>query len=113
MDGSSVARGGSAAHSPTSPASSRHGLGNGAPKRKRSIGAHIESSPGSGNEDEGENDKKRQPGVKRACNECRQQKVSQSRPVRRSTTAQTNHELLLAARAARAALVCFGPRDPN
>lgn len=36
--------------------------------------AGIESSPGSGNEDH--DDKKRQPGVKRACNECRQQKVS-------------------------------------
>ncbi|KAK8150864.1 hypothetical protein G3M48_005959 [Beauveria asiatica] len=76
MDGSSVVRGGSAAQSPTSPASSRHG--NGAPKRKRSTGvpAHLESSPGSGNEDElGDADKKRQPGVKRACNECRQQKL--------------------------------------
>lgn len=81
MDGSSVARGGSAAQSPTSPASSRHG--NGAHKRKRSTGgpSHLESSPGSGNEDEhGDNDKKRQPGVKRACNECRQQKVSQPTP---------------------------------
>lgn len=44
----------------------------------------LESSPGSINEDDhgdqhdhGEHDKKRQPGVKRACNECRQQKVSQ------------------------------------
>ncbi|KAJ6785302.1 hypothetical protein PWT90_09219 [Aphanocladium album] len=74
MDGSSVARGGSAAQSPTSPASSRHG--NGAPKRKRSTGgpSHVESSPGSGNEDDQDHDKKRQPGVKRACNECRQQK---------------------------------------
>ena len=70
-----VARGASS-HSPTSPASSRHG--NGASKRKRSTGvpAHHESSPGSGNDDDhGDHDKKRQPGVKRACNECRQQKV--------------------------------------
>lgn len=43
----------------------------------------LESSPGSGNDDDhgehgdlGDHDKKRQPGVKRACNECRQQKVS-------------------------------------
>lgn len=43
--------------------------------------AGIESSPGSGIDDEhAEHEKKRQPGVKRACNECRQQKVSQSRP---------------------------------
>lgn len=81
MDGSSVARGGSAAQSPTSPASSRQG--NGAPKRKRSTGvpAHLESSPNSPNDDHDDDhadgDKKRQPGVKRACNECRQQKVSQ------------------------------------
>lgn len=45
----------------------------------------LESSPGSINDDDhgdhhdhgGDHDKKRQPGVKRACNECRQQKVSQ------------------------------------
>ncbi|KAF7556641.1 hypothetical protein G7046_g6238 [Stylonectria norvegica] len=47
------------------------------PKRKRSTGgmAGLESSPGSIIDDEhGDHDKKRQPGVKRACNECRQQK---------------------------------------
>lgn len=43
----------------------------------------MDSSPGSpmGGDDEQsllESDKKRQPGVKRACNECRQQKVSES-----------------------------------
>ena len=37
--------------------------------------AGHESSPGSGHDDD-ELSKKRQPGVKRACNECRQQKVS-------------------------------------
>jgi hypothetical protein len=55
------------------------------PKRKRSNGmGTLESSPGSINDDDhgdhndqGDHDKKRQPGVKRACNECRQQKVSQ------------------------------------
>lgn len=37
----------------------------------------LESSPGSNNEDhDADNEKKRQPGVKRACNECRQQKAS-------------------------------------
>ncbi|RFU32715.1 hypothetical protein B7463_g3600, partial [Scytalidium lignicola] len=49
--------------------------GTGYNKRKRS-GAEFESSPGTageGEEDEGE--KKRLPGVKRACNECRQQKL--------------------------------------
>jgi hypothetical protein len=50
-------------------------------KRKRSTGLGLkdESSPGSDNDDhDGDNDKKRQPGVKRACNECRQQKASLS-----------------------------------
>lgn len=47
-------------------------------KRKRS-GPEFESSPGTGGEGEGEEEeenKRRLPGVKRACNECRQQKVS-------------------------------------
>lgn len=45
-------------------------------KRKRS-GADFESSPGTGAEDDQENtENRRTPGVKRACNECRQQKVS-------------------------------------
>lgn len=78
MDGSSImAAGGAASMSPTSPISSRH---NGPPKRKRSAGlAGLESSPGSfiDHDDDQGDDKKRQPGVKRACNECRQQKVSQ------------------------------------
>lgn len=40
----------------------------------------LDSSPGSlADDDHAENEKKRQPGVKRACNECRQQKVSHPR----------------------------------
>lgn len=74
--------------SPTSPVSARsHGLphasaigANGAAKRKRSSVGMIGSSPGSVDGDDDlagdHNEKKRQPGVKRACNECRQQKVS-------------------------------------
>lgn len=77
MDGSPVSAGGGVTPgSPTSPMSSRHG-GGAAAKRKRSM-AGPESSPGSGNDDD-EHGKKRQPGVKRACNECRQQKVSHVR----------------------------------
>lgn len=75
--------GGAGSLSPTSPVSARSlgGL-NGAQKRKRSAGAPInaiDSSPGSIGDDHDMGDhseKKRQPGVKRACNECRQQKVS-------------------------------------
>jgi hypothetical protein len=62
-----------------SPATSgRPGTAGDSYKRKRS-GAEFESSPGTGGEGEGEEEeesKRRQPGVKRACNECRQQKVS-------------------------------------
>lgn len=62
-----------------SPATSgRPGTAGESYKRKRS-GAEFESSPGTGGDGEGEEEeesKKRQPGVKRACNECRQQKVS-------------------------------------
>jgi hypothetical protein len=65
----------------TSPATSgRPGTAGDSYKRKRS-GAEFESSPGTGGEGEGEEEeesKRRQPGVKRACNECRQQKVSLS-----------------------------------
>ena len=90
MDGSPhLAAGGGASLSPTSPVSVRSIMGmngangmNGA-KRKRSIGHPVgtgfDSSPGSVLNDDDANDqseKKRQPGVKRACNECRQQKVS-------------------------------------
>ncbi|CAN8100955.1 unnamed protein product [Discula destructiva] len=71
--------------SPTSPVSVRsqvlaHGRSssNGASKRKRSSVA-IGDSPESADDDDGNGDhgheKKRQPGVKRACNECRQQKL--------------------------------------
>lgn len=46
--------------------------------RKRNVvGAGFDSSPGSINDDDDAEEKKRQP-VKRACNECRQQKVSVS-----------------------------------
>ncbi|CAG9955008.1 unnamed protein product [Clonostachys rosea f. rosea IK726] len=77
MDSASImAIGGANSMSPTSPVSSRHG---GATKRKRSAGfGGLESSPGSlidHDEDHADNEKKRQPGVKRACNECRQQKL--------------------------------------
>ncbi|PHH91633.1 hypothetical protein CDD83_10919 [Cordyceps sp. RAO-2017] len=84
MDGPSIVARGAASMSPTSPSSSRYG--NGGAKRKRSSGiAPVESSPGSFLDDDhvdnadagdhGDHDKKRQPGVKRACNECRQQKL--------------------------------------
>ncbi|RDA92939.1 hypothetical protein CP533_3862 [Ophiocordyceps camponoti-saundersi (nom. inval.)] len=83
MDGSSIVARGAASMSPTSPASSR-------PKRKRSSGLMgADSSPGSVLDDDDDHDhhddhddhiitdhdRKRQPGVKRACNECRQQKL--------------------------------------
>lgn len=79
MDGPAIiSAGGATPVSPTSPVSARYAP-NGPPKRKHSSMA-LDSSPGSnaGHDDEnGEPDsKKRQPGVKRACNECRQQKVS-------------------------------------
>ncbi|OAA32069.1 C6 zinc finger domain protein [Moelleriella libera RCEF 2490] len=77
MDASPIVARGGASLSPTSPTSSRHG--NAGPKRKRSGPVTHESSPGSALDDDqvdhGDPDKKRQPGVKRACNECRQQKV--------------------------------------
>ncbi|KAI5864753.1 hypothetical protein GGS23DRAFT_561647 [Durotheca rogersii] len=78
MDGHTVTGAVSApSTSPTSPVSlHRHG----SMKRKRSTGGGGgDSSPGSviGDEDQSlaEPEKKRQPGVKRACNECRQQKL--------------------------------------
>lgn len=83
MDGlSHIGGGGAASLSPTSPVSARSlgGGANGGPKRKRSsgLGGLLESSPGSADEDGfDQSERKRQPGVKRACNECRQQKVSQ------------------------------------
>ncbi|KAJ9152042.1 N-terminal fungal transcription regulatory domain-containing protein [Pleurostoma richardsiae] len=81
MDGPALhGAGGAASLSPTSPVSVRsHGGPNGILKRKRSGGGVIgamDSSPGSVIDDDGEHgEKKRQPGVKRACNECRQQKL--------------------------------------
>ncbi len=78
--------------SPPSPASVRSpAVPNGGSKRKRSSVSTAapppppppplaESSPGSPDDDSPDHlEKKRQPGVKRACNECRQQKVSQCR----------------------------------
>lgn len=81
MDAHSLIGAGSASLSPTSPVSARHGP---MIKRKRSMGG-LDSDQGSelGDlEDQSllEREKKRQPGVKRACNECRQQKVSQPNP---------------------------------
>lgn len=69
--------------SPTSPVSVRsqvfaHNGSNGGGKRKRSSVAMMGDSPESDDDDatgEHSHEKKRQPGVKRACNECRQQKV--------------------------------------
>ncbi|KAI9872723.1 MAG: hypothetical protein M1830_001260 [Pleopsidium flavum] len=66
--GSSSVGGGSGISSPTRP---------GGTKRNRSI-AGLDSSPGSvedGDGDDGNDDRRRAPGVKRACNECRQQKL--------------------------------------
>lgn len=82
MDGSPLlAAGGGASLSPTSPVSVRSIAGLNGAKRKRSAGgpaSQFDSSPGSVlNDDDGDqSEKKRQPGVKRACNECRQQKVN-------------------------------------
>lgn len=73
MEGVHAVSGGPSASSPTGP-----GIGGSYNKRKRS-GIEFESSPGSGGDGEDEEaERRRQPGVKRACNECRQQKVSQS-----------------------------------
>jgi hypothetical protein len=66
--------------SPEFPATGRsHGANGGMPKRKHST---MDSSPGSiGDHDDDRDDGspetkgRRLPGVKRACNECRQQKV--------------------------------------
>lgn len=65
---------GTVGHSPTA------GVSSGLPQaKKRNVSvAGIDSSPGSTDDIEdhdGQEDKRRQP-VKRACNECRQQKVS-------------------------------------
>jgi hypothetical protein len=74
MDAQGTAAIGAGHGGASSPTSARNGV-SGA-KRKRS-GAGFESSPGSVVEnDEEEAERRRQPGVKRACNECRQQKVS-------------------------------------
>ncbi|KAG7110879.1 Regulatory protein LEU3 like [Verticillium longisporum] len=94
MDGAAIlsaaaAAGGATPVSPTSPVSARPGntpisIGVGPNGVKRKRNSMVMSSPGSpaGHDDDTLLDgdpKKRQPGVKRACNECRQQKVT---PVR-------------------------------
>ena len=69
--GTSSVGAGSAISSPTSARP-------GGTKRNRSV-AGLDSSPGSVEDCEGDDgieDRRRAPGVKRACNECRQQKVS-------------------------------------
>ena len=59
----------------TSPTSAKAGPGRG--RKRTQDNAGLDSSPGSGEgEAEEHDDRRRQPGVKRACNECRQQKVS-------------------------------------
>jgi hypothetical protein len=74
MEGIHAVSGGVGASSPTG----RPGTSGSYNKRKRS-GVEFESSPGSGGEgDDDDQAGRRQPGVKRACNECRQQKVSHS-----------------------------------
>lgn len=62
--------------SPTTSPISAKTIGERGRKRTQDI-AVLDSSPGSA-EGDGEtiDERKRQPGVKRACNECRQQKVS-------------------------------------
>lgn len=74
--------------SSASPSSVRAGTGN---KRKRS-GVDFESSPGTGAEEDQEGtENRRTPGVKRACNECRQQKVTHKSQSRNSRIyARTN-----------------------
>lgn len=76
MEGVQGVGAGAASGGATSPTTSIRPGTAGSYKRKRS-GIEFESSPGSGGEDnEEEAERRRQPGVKRACNECRQQKVS-------------------------------------
>ncbi|RBQ68170.1 hypothetical protein VDGD_06086 [Verticillium dahliae] len=90
MDGAAIlsaaaAAGGATPVSPTSPVSARPGntpisIGVGPNGVKRKRNSMVMSSPGSpaGHDDDTLLDgdpKKRQPGVKRACNECRQQKL--------------------------------------
>ncbi|CAI4219262.1 unnamed protein product [Parascedosporium putredinis] len=77
MDRSPTVAGGVTPVSPTSPVGARHEA-NGGHKRKRGSLTGADSSPastGAHDDDPNEPEKKRQPGVKRACNECRQQKL--------------------------------------
>jgi len=62
-------------------------------KRKRS-GNEFESSPGSAPDgEEDDHDRRRLPGVKRACNECRQQKVSHHKRKNRNSTKKREYGL--------------------
>ena len=66
------------ASSPLVSPTSTHSSGAKTQKRTQST-AGLESSAGSGDDvDEAGELRKRQPGVKRACNECRQQKVNRA-----------------------------------
>lgn len=81
MDGQALVGAGGAATNPTSSVGARTNILNGPLKRRRSETTGVlDSSPSSIIDDEHshhhEHERKRQPGVKRACNECRQQKVS-------------------------------------
>ncbi len=59
----------------SSPTSTKIVEGKGRKRAQHQVG--LESSPGSGEDGpEGQDDRRRPPGVKRACNECRQQKVA-------------------------------------
>jgi len=100
----------------TSSASSPTNVKSGSSRtRKRTLdGAGVVASPESENDGaEGFDEKRRQPGVKRACNECRQQKVS-GRALRNAPTApQANTDRPTAAlrRSPRASL-CALPSLP-
>ncbi|KAI6716959.1 hypothetical protein JHW43_000425 [Diplocarpon mali] len=66
---------GAASGGASSPTTS-HRPGTGASYKRKRGGADLESSPGSQADDHDEDpERRRQPGVKRACNECRQQKL--------------------------------------
>lgn len=80
MDGQALVGAGGAATNPTSSVGARTNILNGPLKRRRSETTGVlDSSPSSIIDDEHshhhEHERKRQPGVKRACNECRQQKL--------------------------------------
>ena len=60
----------------TSPVSAKASVVGRKNKKRTQENAGLDSSPGSGDGDgDATDDRRRQPSVKRACNECRQQKV--------------------------------------